>query len=390
MFAGGFVQGPGLAAADVTGDCSASAERKSLIRTLKRMPWWVQEPLSGVMRAALGSPMLGALPAMADLAGGLGRTFGAARLNRKRLARADENLREVFPQWDADERRHHALAAYEHLFRLGVELAFSPRLLNRDGWVNQLILPDRLPELRRMITDRACVMLTGHVGNWELIGSAMGLLGFPLHAVYRPLDLAPLDAWVRQSRERQGITLVSKFGAVHELPGALAAGRPVGLVADQNGGDRGMFVPFFGRLTSTYKSIGLLAIQFNATVVCGFARRVSASEAAREHGDAASRGGLRYKVEIADVFGPEDWSTHPDPLFYLTARYRRALERMILAAPDQYLWMHRIWRSRPLHERTGKPFPAALREKMSLLPWMTSAEVERVVERSERERREAP
>jgi KDO2-lipid IV(A) lauroyltransferase len=93
-------------------------------------------------------------------------------------------------------------------------------------------------------------------------------------------------------------------------------------------------------------------------------------------------------VEVTDTFGPEDWNSQPDPLYYITARYRRAMEMMVRRAPNQYFWMHRIWRSRPAHERLGKPFPNALREKMSQLPWMTDADVAAVVDRSERDARD--
>jgi KDO2-lipid IV(A) lauroyltransferase len=137
-------------------------------------------------------------------------------------------------------------------------------------------------------------------------------------------------------------------------------------------------VPFFNRLTSTYKSIGLLALQFNATIICGFSRRKSRHERRRDEG-------LGFSMEVADVFGPAEWSTHPDPLYYLTARYRRALEMMIRKAPEQYLWMHRFWRSRPIHERLGKPFPTVLRNKIEALPWMTPADVQQVLDHSARD-----
>lgn len=347
------------------------------------LPLALQVPLAAAIRVALAVPTLPSIRAISDLAGGLGRRFGGMGFNRKRLARAEENLCEVFPDWSPEERRDHALSAYEHIFRLGVELACIPRLLSADAWYKHLSLGQVGRAVEHLVRGKPCIMITGHVGNWELVGAAISMLGFPLHAVYRPLDLAPLDRWVREGRQRQGMTMVSKFGAVHDLPNCLRAGNPVGLVADQNGGDRGVFVPYFGRLTSTYKSIGLLAMQFDATLVCGYARRRRPEE--RGPDDL----GLGYAMEVVDTFGPEDYRTQPDPLFYLTARYRRAMEKMILVAPDQYLWMHRIWRSRPPHERGGKPFPAALRDKLQSLPWMTSDELERIVERSDRESRAA-
>ena len=97
---------------------------------------------------------------------------------------------------------------------------------------------------------------------------------------------------------------------------------------------------------------------------------------------------MRYSLELVDHFGPEDWEQQPDPLYYLTARYRLAIEGMIRRAPEQYLWMHRIWRARPAHERNNKPFPKNLVEKLRALPWMTPDSLNAIVERSERDRRE--
>jgi len=187
---------------------------------------------------------------------------------------------------------------------------------------------------------------------------------------------------------------VDKFGAAERLPELIDAGEPVGFVADQNAGDRGLFVPFLGRLTRTYKTIGLLAMRARATVVCGWARRIVQGEVDQpvRRGFSAGVGsaeidrGFRYRIEIPDVIHPEDYERQPDPLFYLTARYRRAIETMVRTAPDQYLWMHRIWKSRPRHERAHKPFPRSLRERLAALPWLDGAGVDALVERSDRDR----
>jgi KDO2-lipid IV(A) lauroyltransferase len=300
----------------------------------------------------------------------LGRAFGDARFNRTRLDRAEQNLGVAFPDWDRDRVRETALNCYSHLFRLGVETAFASRLLSEDAWVDRLELDrDIGPAVESLVSAGPCLLITGHCGNWELLGYTMALLGFPMHALYRPIDLKPLDAWVRDTRQRRGLVLVDKFGAVRRLPSLLRNGAPIGFVADQNGGDRGVMVPYFGRLTSTYKSIGLLAMEFGATVVCGAAVRQPGPD-------------LRYRVIATDVIAPEDWQAQPDPLFYLTARYRRAMERMVRTAPEQYLWMHRIWRSRPAHERQGKPFPERLKDKLRSLPWIGEEDLDRIVHQS--------
>jgi KDO2-lipid IV(A) lauroyltransferase len=86
-----------------------------------------------------------------------------------------------------------------------------------------------------------------------------------------------------------------------------------------------------------------------------------------------------------DIIRPKDWESQEDPLYYITARYNRAIERMIRAAPEQYLWVHRRWKSRPKHERVGSPMPDRLRRKIASLPWIDEAmlaELERPLERA--------
>lgn len=334
------------------------------------------------IRSVMAAAMVGPPGPTIRAAAALGRAVAKSRTSRRRVRRALDNLEVAFPEWDHEQRYECAIRSHEHLLMLGAEIAAAPRLLTEDGWPDHLLMGDIAPAVRSLVEAGPCVLITGHCGNWELLGYTMALLGFPAHALYRPLDLPPLDRWVRNTRERRGLTLVDKFGAVRRLPELVAGGAPAAFVADQNGGDRGVFVPFFGRLTSTYKSIGLLALQFNATIVCGVARRLSPAERR-----GLGRNSLGFRVEVTDAFGPADWATHPDPLFYLTARYRRGIELMVRRAPEQYLWMHRIWRSRPRHERLGRPFPESLIEKVRLLPWITDADIARMIELSERDAR---
>jgi KDO2-lipid IV(A) lauroyltransferase len=181
----------------------------------------------------------------------------------------------------------------------------------------------------------------------------------------RPLDNPLINDWLVGIRERQGMRVVTKWGATPVLQTLLQTGGRVAFIADQNAGDTGMFVPFFGRLASTYKSIGLLAMRYEVPIVAGIARRVG--------------GRFDYELSAPDVIWPQDWADQPDPLFYITARFSRAIEQLIRISPDQYIWHHRRWRSRPAHERRGKPMPGRLVAKLESLPWMTEAELERVV-----------
>ncbi len=330
------------------------------------------------IRAGMAPINVAGLGPSATVARSLGRTFGSMPFNAKRVSRAADRLAVAFPGMEAPARRDLVLQSYEHLAELAVEFALAPRMLNEDAWVDYIELGDIAVVIKELTREGPVILITGHCGNWEIVGYALALLGFPMHALYRPLDVLPMDRFVRRTRERRGLTLMDKFGAIHELPEVMDRGESVGFVADQNAGERGVFVPFFNRLASTYKTIGLLGLKYRCPVLVGQARRLPPVP-----GKART---LRHRLEIADVIRPEDWEGQPDPLFYLTARYRRGIEQMVRSSPEQYLWMHRIWKSRPRHERLDKPFPPALRDKLLQLPWMTQADVDTIVDRSDQDR----
>lgn len=332
--------------------------------------------------ALVGPHVAGVMPSL-RLARRVGATYGRVRVNQRRIQRAMGHIGQAFP--DMDEAARHAMAchSYEHLFELAVEMSACQRLLTEDGWPHHIRLGAGIKRVFDLLfSGRPLILITGHCGNWEVLGFTLGLLGFKVHGVYRPLDVRPLDRWVRESRSRRGLELVDKFGAVQRMPELIKSGA-VAFAADQNAGDRGLFVPYFGRLASTYKSIGLLALKTRAAVVVGSARRLPAWS---ETDPVRRTKGLDYLMEPEDVIEPEDYEAQPDPLYYLTARYRLALERIVRKAPEQYLWMHRMWKSRPRHEKADQPFPPALREKLAALPWLTDGDVEALVDRSDRDR----
>lgn len=346
----------------------------------RQFPAPLNAALGAVIRAGisvLGGPDLAESLAVAN---DLGQRFGAAKFNRKRLARAAEHLAYAYPDWSDEQRKRCAVAAYQHLFMLAVETALLPRLLTIDGWVARIGVEQTERIIGPLTGKRPVMLVCGHCGNWEICGYALALLGFPLHALYRPLDLKPLDQYVRSSRSRSGLVLVDKFGAASTLPDLLSRRVPLGFVADQNAGVRGLFVPFFGRLASSYKAIGLLAIQHEAVIIVGAAHRnLPIGTDGLPRFAPAGAEALRYTMRPFDVITPEDYMAQPDPSFYIAARYRRAIEASVRSEPTQFLWMHRYWKSRPKYELAGKEIPSAVLKKIEQLPWMTQAEMDRVV-----------
>lgn len=349
-------------------------------------PLWAQEAITAGLRSAL-SPLLWMGPGTAtSLISAAGPAFANLPFNRKRLQRTQDRIAFAFPDWDEERCRATAQQVWRHLGSIVVESLYTPRLMTDDAWTGMMSQGTVHQGYQAMLRGGPVLTLTGHIGNFDLGGTALALLGVPMQAVFRPLDFEPMDRWVRRTREVRGMRVVAKYGAVRELPDLMNQGAVPTFVADQNAGDRGVFVPFFGRLTSSYKSVALLALATKAHIVVGGAIRTPLNDARRIRGSGRVHGRFGLRLDLVDTFGPEDWEGQPDPIYYITARYRRAIEEMIRGEPEQYFWMHNVWKSRPKHERENKAFPNNLREKLSSLPWMSEPEVQSLVDQSDRDR----
>ncbi|MEM6312463.1 MAG: lysophospholipid acyltransferase family protein [Planctomycetota bacterium] len=259
------------------------------------------------------------------------------RFDKRHRDRALDNLRRSFPDMPEAQRAAMARRSMHMFFALFVEVLFTTRLTRLET-VGQVV---ELSEVRQTIDllldeHRGVIMLTGHYGNWEILGYVLALLGFDTVSVARPLDNPYVNDWLLGVRERMGQKIVDKKGATTDVANALEHCGAVGFIADQNAGPKGMFVPFFGRLASTYKSIGLLAMRYRVPVVVGYARRAT--------------GKFKFTVGTSDVIYPEDWEQQDDPLRYITERYTRAIETFVEEDPGQYLWVHRRWKTRPKGE----------------------------------------
>jgi Kdo2-lipid IVA lauroyltransferase/acyltransferase len=259
------------------------------------------------------------------------------RFDKKHRDRAMGNLRRSFPEMPDDVRSRMARRSMQQLFVFFVEMLFTTRLVKMNTWRKYVELRDFQESLALLLDkNRGLIMLTGHYGNWEILGYVLATLGFPTTSVARRLDNPYVHDYVLGVRQRRGQKIVDKSGATGEVTSVLARHGTVGFIADQNAGSKGIFVDFFGRKASTYKSIGLLAMEYKVPVVVGYARR---------SGDS-----FHFRVAAQDIIYPEDWRDQDDPLKYITQRYTRAIEDFVREDPGQYLWVHRRWKSRPKGE----------------------------------------
>lgn len=272
------------------------------------------------------------------------RMFGRVwwLLMRRHRERAMENLRHAFGKTIPEPRlRLIARRSFEHFTQVYlVELLMTPRLVNEWSWSRYVELDDLGPALRELLTKRGAIMITAHFGNFELLGYTIARLGLPLTAVMRPLDNPLLNEYLESTRAGGGVTLLHKKGVADAADEILSDGRTLCFIADQDAGRKGVFADFFGRKASWYKSIGLLAMHRRVPIIAGSARRINR--------------GFRYRISVDRIIQPAEWDDRPDPLLWITETFAAALEAGIRRAPEQYLWAHRRWKSRPKPRRNGQ------------------------------------
>jgi KDO2-lipid IV(A) lauroyltransferase len=263
-------------------------------------------------------------------------------LDKKHRERAMFNLRNAFPEKTDLQRRAIALRSMQALCMLGVEVLFTPRLMHIHTFTRYVRFGPNFEKVLRLMLQKnhGLVMLTGHYGNWEVLGFTLATMGFGISSVARPLDNPYISDYIFGVREASGQRMITKFGATEEMTGTLDRRGALGFTADQNAGKKGIFVDFFGRRASAYKSIGLLAMEYKVPVVIGYSRRIG--------------NGFLFEVGCQDIIMPSDWEQVDDPLRYITQRYTNAIEQFVRAEPGQYFWFHRRWKTRPKGEEPDK------------------------------------
>jgi Kdo2-lipid IVA lauroyltransferase/acyltransferase len=263
----------------------------------------------------------------------LGRTLGGTvyRLGIRRDV-VLEHVSRAFP--DRDERwvRRTARASYSHL---GREAATMVRLLDAGpDLIRKLTQVDGLEEVRAALAEgHGVVVTTGHLGNWEIGGSALAVRGVPIDVVAQRQANPLFEALLERSRERLGMRVIERSRASREALRSLRQGRLVAFVADQDGRGSGVFVPFMGRPASTHRGPALMALRTGAPIFFGAALRTV--------------GG--YHVRLRRVEADRSGSTD-EAVQRLTAAFTAVLEEEVRRMPGQYFWQHKRWKTRPADE----------------------------------------
>lgn len=253
---------------------------------------------------------------------------------------AMENLRHAFPdQYSEAQLRQIVDDLYVHFVTIGVEIAHLPRLMRHTTWRRFVQPLNQGPLIEKVLSGRPVIMLTAHFGNWEIAGYSMAVFGFKPYSVARSLDNPFLEKLLRSIRTRTGQEIVYKRGAFDVVSELMQRACMVAFLSDQDAGHRGVFVEFFGRPASSHKGVALLAVEHDAPICMGFARRLGR--------------GFNFEVWVENIIEPRDYRDRPDPVWAITQDFTRSFEAVVRRNPEQYLWLHRRWKSQP--EKAKRP-----------------------------------
>ncbi|HEY7511964.1 MAG TPA: lysophospholipid acyltransferase family protein [Vicinamibacteria bacterium] len=265
---------------------------------------------------------------------GIGRSLGAllGSLDRRHLAIAAGNLRQAFPSWDQARVWRTARRVYAHFGAVLFDILWLQR--RSPDQIRALVeVRGREHVERAMRAGRGALLVTSHIGNWELHGVAHGLIFGAIHVVARPLDNPRLDQRLCAMRTMAGNTVIYKRKALARILQALRAGGGIAILIDQNvqPGD-GIFVDFFGRPAATTTVAAALAVKTGCALVPCRTELLPDG---------------RYRLTYAP---PVEWSASGDrqaDVACLTQRLTRQIEEWVRETPEQWLWMHRRWKTRP-------------------------------------------
>jgi len=249
---------------------------------------------------------------------------------------AELNLRLAFPDRTDAQRKDATRKMVRNLGWMGAEFARFPRL-TKENIEKVVILEGNENFLEGQRRGKGVLYLTGHIGAWELSSFAHALYGYPLHYMARPLDNNRLDALVNQYRCSSGNKPIYKNESARVMLKILKDSGTIGILADQNTmPEEGVFVDFFGKLACTTTGLARVALHTGAAVVPGYAYWDETIHKYR----------LRFEPPVELI---RTGDTEHD-VFENTQRFAKVIEGIIRKHPDQWVWVHKRWKTRPKGE----------------------------------------
>lgn len=287
----------------------STASLRALLAGVSRLPWGAQQTcVRGLARLA---------KALDRRHSDAGRRFVEAALG---------------PRLDAQQRERLVLDSWEHLLTHTLEMSRFDAIVPPERFFEH-VATEVSDDVRRMLdARRGGLLLTAHVGAFELAPvMALRLGAQPMYVVSRPPRNGPLSRLAQRAREARGYRLLHRHGAAASIPRVVEAGGYVGLMVDQRARQKTVVAPFFGRPAHCERAVSVFARRLGVPVAFGAVYRTERP--------------WHYRAEFKHVLWPQDLARRS--LEEITVLINSELERMILAAPQQYFWIHDRYRGAP-------------------------------------------
>lgn len=248
----------------------------------------------------------------------------------------DNLTRSFSDEWSLREIEDTARGVFKNLALMLFEIGWSFRI-SPEKFQKCVSVDGRENYLAAVRKKRGILILTAHLGSWELLPMVRQLYEQPVVILYRPIDFEPLDRFFCFLRSRRGAQLLPKKRSMRRILTHLRDQKTIAILLDQNADwYNGVFVDFFGRRACTDKGLALLALKTRAPVLPVFLVRHPPG----------------FKVLIGREIPPAQTGDKTKDVETNTERYNQAIEKIVRQYPDQWFWVHQRWKTKPY-----KPWP---------------------------------
>jgi KDO2-lipid IV(A) lauroyltransferase len=294
-------------------------------RPLTRSEWHLFRILMGVFY------VIGRIPRVVSRK--IGNLLGDAGywLDRRHREIALDNISLALGnELDRAEQASLARAVYRNLGQIIFEVGWSVTA-ELESLYDHVTIEGLENYLAAFKKGKGVLVITAHIGNWELASVVAKKAGMPIHVVYRPLDFRPLDLFFKATRSRFGATLIPSRHALLKILKALKKGEAVAMLMDQNVDYYdGVWVDFFGHPACTSKAMAVIAMKTGAPVLPVFLYRESAG----------------FRAIFGPMLPPANTGDRTKDIEANTAQYTKVIEAGIRKKPDQWFWVHQRWKTK--------------------------------------------
>ena len=224
-------------------------------------------------------------------------------------------------------------STYMHFALVWIDFVKLPQIVNASNWNNYFEVEGLEFARKAQEEGKGVIFVTGHVGNWEVLGHAFEFFFHPLHSIAKHLKNPFADRFLTRLRERGKQKIIFAENASRQIIRVLRNNKPLGILVDQNARDNNIFVDFFGQKAATTRSVATIALKTGSPIIMSFLRRTNKK--------------YQFKITLSEPVQIERTGNLEKDILNLTQKYTTLIESRIREHPHEWLWMHRRWKTKP-------------------------------------------